>query len=115
MYFFIITRYFRGSTKEMERTTRGKGMTKIFNLKLTTPLPTQKQLFTVTANKTQLIEFIVEELITSKDDYTRHTLVLTGPDPVPVEIYDGVVTQKTSLETHQEETDVMVIHQVIVL
>ena len=90
-------------------------MTKVFNLKMGTPLPSQKQLLTVTANKVQLIEFIVEYLINRKDDVTKFPLILTGGDPIPMKIYREQVIPQYYLETHQEEADVIIIHQVISL
>ena len=44
---------------------------------------------------------------------TNHKLVVTGPDPVPVEISYGISIHRTDLRNTQEEADVIIIHQLL--
>ena len=111
--FLTFDRYIEGSTKEVTRLARDKGATKVFKMKLTSRLQTAKLLFSVTSNKTQIINYIIADLIAHKDDQVTHSLILTGPESVPYELPGGgVVTRRTDLETTQEEADTIILHQV---
>jgi hypothetical protein len=33
---------------------------------------------------------------------------VTGPDPIPLEVYDGVLRQRTELKTAHEEADIII-------
>ena len=69
IFFF---RYKLGSTKECTRIKRDKTATRIFNLSPVHPLPSQTVLLSVTANKSQLINFIKEDLKNQKNDLVLH-------------------------------------------
>ena len=58
----------------------------MYTLRNTTRLHPQKFMLTVIRNKVQLIDIICEDMSFHKDDISQHKLVLTGSDPVPVEI-----------------------------
>ena len=60
----------------------------------------------------QLIDLICEDMPFHKDDISQHKLVLTGSDPVPVEINRGVIIKRQHMKTTQEEADTMVVQQV---
>ena len=60
----------------------------------------------------QLIDLICEDMAFYKDDIWQHKLVLTGSDPVPVEINRGVVIKRQDMTTKQEEANTMVVQQV---
>ena len=77
-----------------------------------TRLPPQKFMLTVIRNKVQLIYLICEDMAFQKDDISQHKLVLTGSDPVPVEINRGVIVKRQDMTTTQEEADTMVVQQV---
>ena len=47
-----------------------------------------------------------------EDCISQHKLVLTGSDPVPVEINRGVIIKHLYMTTKQEEADTMVVQQV---
>ena len=47
-----------------------------------------------------------------KDDISQHKLVLSGSDPVPVEINSGVIIKRQDMTTKQQEADTMVVQQV---
>ena len=47
-----------------------------------------------------------------KDDVSQHKLVLTGNNPVPVEINMGVIIKLQYMKTTQEEADTMIVQQV---
>ena len=69
-------------------------------------------ILTVTRNKVQLIDLICEDMAFHKDDFSQHKLVLTGSDPVPVEINRGVIVKRQDMTTTQEEADTMIVQQV---
>ena len=77
-----------------------------------TRLPPQKFMLTVIRNKVQLIDLICEDMAFHKDDISQHKLVLTGSDPVPVEINRGVIIKRQDMKTKQEEADTMIVQQV---
>lgn len=73
----------------------------------------------VTVNKEKLIDFIVEDFIHHKDDLVANPLILTGPDPIPVEIQgpsresiEGRVIPRSDLRTTHEEADNILVNQV---
>ena len=70
-------------------------------------------------NKEQLIDFIVADLLAHKDDLVENDLILTGPDPTPVEIrgpsrenLHGQVIPRLDLRTTHEEADNILLNQV---
>ena len=105
-------RYKADSRKESTRNGRGKGASRVYSLRNTTRLPPQKVMLTVTINKVQLIDLICEDMAFHKDDFSQHKLVLTGSDPVPVEINRGVIIKRQDMKTTQEEADTMIVQQV---
>ena len=86
--YLVFDRYMEYSIKDNTRNTRQKGASRQHRLTLTMPLPPQKVLLTVTQNKIQLIDLIVAALQKEKDQFKLcgHKLVVTGRDPIPVEI-----------------------------
>ena len=47
-----------------------------------------------------------------KDYFSQHKLVLTGSDPVQVEINRGVIIKRQDIKTTQEEADTMIVQLV---
>ena len=99
------------------RNTRQKGASRQHRLTLTMLLPPQKVLLTVTQNKIQLIDLNVAALQKEKDQFKLcgQKLVVTGRDPIPVEINKGVVIRRCDLKTMQEEADVIMIQHMIAI
>ena len=108
----ITTRYYTFSTKSAARLIRGKGKSKWIQLKASSPLPQKEPLFSVTENKKQLIALIVVAFMNRKDDTVRHSLVITGADPVPTEIINGLTIRRQDLRTTHEEADLIIVQQV---
>ena len=50
-------------------------------------------MLTVTRTKVQLIDLICEDMAFHKEYFSQHKLVLTGSDPVSVEINSGVIVK----------------------
>ena len=100
------------STNESTRHGRDKGASRVYPLRNTTRLPPQKVMLTVTRNRVQLIDLICEDMAFHKDDFSQHRLVLTGSDPVPVEINRGVIIKLQYMKTTQEGADTMIVQQV---
>ena len=65
----------------------------MYTLRSTTCLPPQKVILTVTQNKMQLIELICKDIMTHSHllIFMTKNLVITGADPVPVEINPGSI------------------------
>ena len=62
---------------------------------------------------------IIQDLQDHKDDPVAHTLIITGPHPVPIELpgpsgdtKTGVLIQRMNLRTTQEEADTIILQQV---
>ena len=62
---------------------------------------------------------IIQDLVAHKDDPVAHSLIVTGPDPVPLELPGpagdsdtGYVIQRHDLLTTQEEADTIIVQQV---
>ena len=86
----------------------------MYTLRSTTRLPPQKVILTVTQNKMQLIELIYKDIMTrSHLLIMTKKLVITGADPVPVEINRGsIIIHRQDIKTMQEEPDTMIVQQV---
>lgn len=112
--YLVFDRYVEMSTKEILRKTRaGKEANRKHQLSLSTPLPAQKVCLSVTGNKSQLIDLFCQYLIEHKGELENyHKLVITGPDPVPQQIWNGQVQTRADLQTTHEEADVIVTQQV---
>ena len=66
-----------------------------------------------------VIDMIIQDLVAHKDDPVAHSLIVTGSDPVPLElpgpagdIDTGEVIQRHDLLTTQEEADTIIVQQV---
>ena len=73
----------------------------------------------VIENKCQVIQFVVEDAIKRKDELTHHKLIITGADPVPLEIRGpsnesavGSVVERHDLCNTHEEADNIILDQV---
>ena len=86
--YLIFDRYEEYNIKGVTRTARGKEASRHHQLSLTMHLPPQKVVLAVTYNKILLVGVIVDTLLAQKQQLalTNHKLVVTGRDPVPVEI-----------------------------
>ena len=110
--YLVFDRYIEGSTKEATRRSMDKGASRVYTLRCTAHLPPQKVVLNVTTNKDQLIALIVEDLVSHKTDFQKHKLVVTGRDPVPVEITNGCVNKSQDMATTQEEGDALIVQHV---
>ena len=75
----------------------------------------QKVILGVTYNKIQLVDVIVETMLAQKQQLasTNHKLVVTGRDPVQVEISHGMTICREDLRNAHEEANVIIIHQML--
>ena len=97
--YIAFDRYHQDSIKGHTRIVRASGVTRRFHLQLVTELPAQKVVPTVTQNKMQLTDLILQSL---QEDLSRQKLVVTGLNET-IQIHDGVVTELASLKTSHEE------------
>lgn len=92
--------------------SRQKSASRGYALSSATILPAQSVVLTVTSNKEQLINLIVQDLIEHKVEVQGQRLVITGSDPVPVEVSSGRVIPRPDLRTTHEEADTIIVQQV---
>lgn len=114
--YLVFDRYFEFSTKYSTRKVRGPGGCRLFQLSLNSPLPPQKQVLSVSGNKRQLIQIIVEALLTDAvvPGGFQSRLIITGQESVPIEIApNGVVINREDLKTTHEEADTIIVAQAI--
>ena len=104
----MFDRYHQDSIKGHTRIVRASGVTRRFHLQLVTELPSQKVVLTVTQNKMQLTDLILQSL---QEDpiVSRQKLVVTVLNDT-IQIHDGVVTELALLLTSHEEADVFMIN-----
>jgi len=92
--YLVVDRYRDYSTKSVTREARASDA-RLYQLSENTPLPSQKALLTVSANKKQLIDNICGNLASDVAFDTQHTsihkLVVTASDNTPTEIHKGAV------------------------
>ena len=108
--YLLFDRYKEGSIKESTRNYRDQGASRVYSLRPTAKRP-QKVVLTVSSNTMQLIDLILTELIYHKD-MLNDKLVITGNDPVPIQINQGVVSRRDDMTITHEEADTMIIQQV---
>lgn len=98
---------------------REAGVSRIYQLSLFSPLPSQKAVLTVTENKRQLIKLICNELVHDKEYLkpltSQKKLVLTGEEVNPYEVTEFNTIRRTDLATNHEEADVIIAQQAIKL
>lgn len=109
--YLVFDRYNDDSIKASARHARDQGASREYTLRPAAKLPSQKVVLTVSRNKKQLIDLIQADLMTHKD-ILDGKLVMTGNDPVPIQIYKGVVTRRDDMTTTHDEADTMLIQQV---
>ena len=109
--YLVFDRYTAGIINESTRNDRDQGANQVNELRPLARLPTQKVVLTVSRNKTQLVDLIMEDLQAHKD-VLNGKLAITGNDPVPVQINEGVVSKMEGMTITHEEADTMIIHQV---
>ena len=110
--YLLYYRYKEGSIKESTRNYRDQGASRVYSLCPTAKLPSQKVVLTVSSNKGQLIDLILTELIYHKDMLIGK-LMITGNDPVPIQINQGVVSRRDDMTITHEEADTLIIRQVV--
>ena len=106
--YLLFDRYKEGSIKESTRNYRDQGASRVYSLCPTAKLPSQKVVLIVICNKKQLIDL---NLIYHKD-MLNGNLVITGNDPVPIQINQGVVSRRDDMTITHEEADTMLIQRV---
>lgn len=114
--YLVFDKYIDFSTKYSTRKARGPGGCKVFQLSANAPLPPQKQVLTVSENKRQLIQIIVETLVAEAvvPGGYRSRLVITGQEATPIEIAPGgTVIRRQDLKTTHEEADTIIVAQAI--
>ena len=114
--YLVFDRYYDNSIKQTTRTSRaGNNASRQHQLSLLTPLPPQKVCLTVTKNKVQLINLICVYLRERSDLLPQNgkLLVVTGADPIPMEICNGNIRERADLRTTHEEADVIIIQQAV--
>ena len=99
--YIVFDRYHQDSIKGHTRIVRASGVTRRFHLQLVTELPSQKVVPTVTQNKMQLTDLILQSL---QEDLivSRQKLVVTGLNET-IQIHDVVVTELALLKTSHEK------------
>ena len=109
--YLLFDRYIKSSTKEHLRHTRDKAASRTYSLNKKSRLPPKNVVLTVVTNKAQLIRLIFQDLVDHHDKVQKHTLYITGLDPVPIQIKHGHLTHRNDMATTQEEADTIIIQQ----
>ena len=112
--YLILDRYEDYSIKGVTRTARGRNQADSINCHSQCIFHLKKVVLAVTSNKIQLVDVIVETMCAHKQQLSssNHKLVVTGRDPVPVEICHGMTIRREDLRNAHEEADVIIIQHV---
>ena len=115
--YLVFDRYRDYSTKSVTREARASDASRLYQLSENTPLPSQKAVLTVSANKKQLIDKICVNLASDVAFHTQHTsihkLVITASDNTPTEIHKGAVYLRQDMATSHEEAENITAQQAI--
>ncbi len=113
--YLVFDRYNDFSTKCSTRAARMAEGSKVFQLSLSSPLPSQKLTLTITQNKKQLIDILCRDIQSDANFHRnteKHKLVITGQERSPVEIScGGVVIVRHDIATAHEEADNIIVQQ----
>ena len=78
------------------------------------PLPQRSVSLSIVDNKVQIITIICDSLVECfQEQICQKHLVITGSDPVPNEVQNGIHVRRQDLTTTHEEADVTIINQVM--
>ena len=110
--YVICDRYQASSVKNMTRSKRQKGASRVFKLTEASKLPDQAVVLGVHSNKALLIKLIIDDLQAHPVEHHSHKLIVTGPEPVPSQTWKGEVTIRMDLANHQEEADSIIVCQI---
>ena len=98
----IFDRYYEYIIKSSTRTSRTVQQAgRRHRLTPSTPLPAQSVVLTVTENKQQIIRTICQQLREKGKPHEatmKHSLLVTGPTSIPVEIFKGVAIREGTLK-----------------
>ena len=115
--YLVFDRYRDYSTKSVTREGRASDASRLYQLSENMPLPSQKAVLTVSANKKPLIGTICGNLAGDVSFHTQHTsihkLVITASDNTPTEIHKGAVYLRRDMATSHEEADNIIAQQAI--
>ena len=115
--YLTFDRYYDYSIKSVTRGSRGgKHATRRHHLNQSSPLPPQKVVLTVNENKIQLIDIICNSLVDNclaSGEPVQHKLVVSGRDPIPIELFCGYQFHRADLRTTHKEADVTMVYQVL--
>ncbi|MEL7308361.1 MAG: hypothetical protein AAGK05_11175 [Pseudomonadota bacterium] len=113
--YLVFDRYYDYSTKSVTRSSRSASRIH-HQLSMTTELPPQKVILTVTENKKQLIEIICNELkgdICFHREIQGHKLIITSQEETPIEIRNGEILTRYDMTTSHEEADIIIAQQML--
>ena len=116
--YLVFDRYKEYSTKGVTRASRGAQISRVHQLTTSMPIPPQKVILTIPENKRQLISLIVEDLCDNTnfpETSNIRRLVVTGEDPVPIELTSTARINREDLRTNHEEADNILAHQMVVV
>lgn len=120
--YLVFDRCYEYSIKSGTRNSRaGERATRRHKIALTTPLPAQQVILTVTENKVQVRDLIFQQLLERvhnrqpTDIAFGHRLVVTGPDPVPRDVHMGVLLERTDMRATHEGAYVIMPQQITCL
>lgn len=116
---FVFDRYFQDSTKTYLRQLRQEkqGMSRVHVLRPDMPAPPKESILGVTKNKIQLNKMVAEALMDPefyiKATENGHSLTIAGVEDVPIEIMNGVKTERRDLTSSHEEADSIIVQHAI--
>ena len=93
---------------------QAKNASRRHHLILSSPLPPQKIVLTVDENKRQLTDIICEytvERARANEEPARHKLLVSGREPLPLELLRGHKRNREDLRTTHEEAGVTMMYQ----
>ena len=115
--YLVFDRYGEDDAKCVTRVSRGAQLSHVHQLTTVMPIP-PKVILTIPENKRQLIGLIVDDLCSNTvfpETSNIRRLVVTGEDPVPVELTSTVTIKREDLQTNHEEADNILAHQMVVV
>ena len=116
--YLVFDRYREFSTKSVTRASRGARTSRVHQLTTAMPTPPQKVVLTDLANKRQLkakiMEYLCENVSFPEGANINRRRVVTGEDPVPMELTKATKIRRQDMKITHEEAENILEQQMVI-
>ena len=111
--YLVFGLYYDDSIKGLTKFNRDTGASRVYHLRLDTPIQSKDVILKVSENKEQLIQLIFIDLVANLMLIFPQKFIVTRKDPVPLQIFNGHISRCENLRTTQKKDDTITIHHLV--